>query len=153
MKSILKDWVMELGLRHQGVLVAAVRGCDTAPRHDTSKLLSRCLRAEILNAHVGDETKAKTFIERVSDGELAQRMKAVLDNHDQYPHHFIMHFVHAAEILGYKLPKTSVTKVLWLGFYSKACRKLHMNPESEFQLDARLNADEDSFHAAQDATL
>lgn len=148
-RSILQDWVQELGLRHQGVLVASVRGCDTAPRHDPSKLLSRCLRAEILNAHVGDAFKAKTFIEQVSSAELEERMNAFLKNCDHYPHHFVMHFVHAAEVVGYHGPSAEA-RMRWRGFYLRACNRLHMNPETSEQLDARLNADEESFAAAQD---
>lgn len=152
MKSILQDWVMELGLRHQGVLVAAVRGCDDVPRHDPSKLLARCLRGEILNAHVGDASKARTFIQVVSEDELADRMKAFLDNSDHYPHHYVMHLVHAAEVVGYKHPKM-LSRDMWLAFYEKACKKLHVNPETNEQLDARLNADEKTFFAAQDTTI
>lgn len=33
MPSIIQPWVENIGLRHQGVLVSAMRGCDTAPRH------------------------------------------------------------------------------------------------------------------------
>lgn len=149
MSSILQDWVAELGLRHQGVLLAAVRGCDTETRHGPSKLLSRCYRAEILNAHAGDPRKSKSFIEKVPIPQLKDRMVAVLDDHDSLPHHFFMHLVHAAEIVGYCHPDPYVGEV-WVWFYFAACNKLHMNPETMQQLDERLNADEDSFKKAQD---
>ena len=61
-KSVLQDWVQELGLRFQGVLVSAIRGCDTVQRHDSSKVLARVYRYEILNTHVGDPEKSKSFI-------------------------------------------------------------------------------------------
>lgn len=39
MPSIWQEWAQNLGLRHQGVLIAGVgRGCDTAVRHDPSKI-------------------------------------------------------------------------------------------------------------------
>ena len=38
---------MELGLRHQGVLISAMRGCDTAPRSDPSKVIQRILRGAV----------------------------------------------------------------------------------------------------------
>jgi hypothetical protein len=43
-KSILQDWVQSLGLRQQGVILTAIRGCDTAPKLDTAKALTRSLR-------------------------------------------------------------------------------------------------------------
>ena len=52
MTSILQNWVMNLGLRHQGVLVSSIRGCDNAPRHDPSKIIQRLLRGSILIPHV-----------------------------------------------------------------------------------------------------
>lgn len=67
-----------------------------------------------------------------------------LDSHDHYPHHFLMHFTHAAEILGYKMPYKP-QREWWGGFYHKLVHKLHLNPETEAQLDARLNADEETF--------
>lgn len=151
-RSILQDWAMGLGLRHQGVLLGAVRGCDTAPRHDPSKLLSRSLRAEFLNAHVGDQSKARTFIQRVPPAELAERMKTFLDGCDQYPVHFVMHLIHAAEVIAYHHPSVS-TSHLWREFYFKACRKLHLQPETPAMLQARLNADEEAFFKEQDTTI
>lgn len=149
MRSILQDWVMELGLRHQGVLISAVRGCDTAPRDEPSKLLSRCLRCEVLVPHVGDAAKSISFIQKVDADELEGRMKTVLRSFDHLPLHYWIHFVHAAEILGYKHPD-SATAAAWCGFYRRAVDKLHMGVESEAQLDARLGADEDTFRRAQE---
>jgi hypothetical protein len=143
-KSIIQDWVAELGLRHQGVLMTVIRGCDTAPKDDPSKLLTRCVRAEILNAHCGDAQKCATFIQRVSDGELRIRFEAYRKNLDHYPHHFVMHMVHAIEIIGYCHPDLN-TRLTWSSYYLMLCRGLHVNPESKEQLDARLNASEEVF--------
>lgn len=143
---------MELGLRHQGVLISSVRGCDTAERHDASKMLSRCLRAEILNAHVGDAKKSKSFIEKVEIGEMRERMKAFLNALDHYPIHFVMHFIHAAEIVGYCHPNLD-HQLVWKDFYEAACRRLHVNPETLGELNARLNAAEEEFAAAQNVDV
>lgn len=146
MKSVLQDWVASLGLRHQGVLLTAVRGCDTAPKHDPSKMLSRAYRGTILNCHCGDAAKAQTFIEDVRGHDLFERFKAFRKNLDHYPHHYIAHVMHAAEIVGYKHPD-EVTRLHWRQFYELLCLGFHVNPETEQQLDERLNADEDSFGA------
>lgn len=140
MKSVLQDWVMELGLRHQGVMLCAVRGCDTAPKDDPSKLLTRCLRYEVLNCFCVDPAKAVSFIEEVDIDELGERMIAFLKNCDHYPQHYVSHLMHASEVIGYKKPSEQ-----WLWFYQKLCKGLHVNPESEEQLDRRLLADEITF--------
>lgn len=150
MKSVLQDWVMELGLRHQGVLLTAVRGCDTSPKNDASKMFIRSYRAKVLNCHCGDPRKAATFIEEVGlDGEL-DRFRLLRKNVDHLPHHYLMHLIHAIEIVGYKHPDQKVREQ-WSWFYYKLVHGLHLVQETEEQLDQRLNADEAAF-AARDWT-
>ena len=48
-KSVMRDWTTHLPLRHQGVLVTAIRGCDHASKEDSSKSLTRMIRRAILN--------------------------------------------------------------------------------------------------------
>lgn len=144
--SILQPWVEALGLRHQGVLLTCVRGCDTAPKDDASKLLTRCFRATILRPHCGDAAKAATFIQQVDLDTLVNRMNAFRKNLDHYPHHYVMHFVHGAEIVGYKHPAENVGGP-WRRFYFSLCRGLHVIPEPMSQLDERLDADEATFAA------
>lgn len=149
MKSVLQDWVIELGLRHQGVLLTSVRGCDTAPKNDPSKDLQRCLRETFINCFCGDSTKSLSFIEKVSDDELQNRMKAFADSHDEYPHHYVMHIIHASEIIGWYHPN-SLTASRWNTFYRTMCKKMHVNSEGKDQLDSRLLADEKTFGKMQE---
>jgi hypothetical protein len=150
-RCILQDWVLDLpGLRHQGVLVCAVRGCDTAPKNDVSKSLARSMREVVLNAFVGDSTKALTFIEKVSDEELQCRMRDFLHSLDQYPLHYVMHVIYAAEIIGYFYRgDNSLVQNRWAQFYGDACHKLHLYPESKIQLNIRLLKNETEFFEAQ----
>ena len=67
MPSVLKEWVTHLGLRHQGVLMACVRGCDNVPKEDPTKALARCLRDVLLNSF---DPRPSSFIEHVDDVEL-----------------------------------------------------------------------------------
>jgi hypothetical protein len=70
---------------------------------------------------------------------------------DHYPNHYVMHFIHATEIIGYLGPKDDpVYNYRWHEFYLKACRALHMTPETKEELNNRLNADEEAFYAAQE---
>ncbi len=146
MPSVLQPWVEQLGLRHQGVLMACVRGCDSVPKEDATKALARCLRGVLLNSF---DPKPTSFIEHVNDDELRERMVAVLKNHDHYPIHYIMHLMHGSEIIGYKHPRAAV-RVMWRWWYMKLAQCFHLNIETEEQLDARLGACEANFaqHAA-----
>ena len=151
MKSIVQDWACKLGLRHQGTLMTAIRGCDIVPKHDISKSIARALRADVLNAHVGDPRKAKAFIEVFEHGVFIDIMSKFTSNLDHYPLHYVMHLTHAAEIIGYKHPDQN-TADRWRILYFTVCRRLHMHPETEAGLDARLNADEVTFSQDGNAT-
>jgi len=145
MRSVLQDWVMNLSLRHQGVLVSCVRGCDNVPKEDPSKALMRAFRGVIL--HSFNRTPS-AFIDFVDDVTLRERMVAVLKSLDHYPVHYIMHVLHATEIIGYKYPAPE--HIFWLWFYEKLCKCFHVNPETEEQLDARLGeVDERLFAQSQ----
>lgn len=152
-KCVLQDWVLDLGLRHQGVLLTAVRGCDDAPKDDPSKLFTRMLRGCFLNAHCGDPLKAQTFIEAPKKAsmypleEFEKRFTAFRKNLDHYPHHFIMHIVHSIEVIGYYHPDPEIMELVHK-FYCKLCNGLHVNIEWKDQMDARLNKDEESFGKA-----
>lgn len=148
LRFVLKDWVGTLGLRHQGVLLTAVRGCDTAPKDDASKLFTRCYREIILNPHVGDSAKSASFIEKVDELELIRRFLAYWKNLDHYPHHYVMHLVHAIEVIGWKHPDGN-TAYQWRSFYLSLCRGLHVRHETCEEMDARLNADEQTFKEMQ----
>jgi hypothetical protein len=137
---------MSLGLRHQGVLLNACRGCDTAPKEDSSKALVRVYRSHVLNCHCGDPAKSVSYIEAVTAEELFRRMGLVEGDFDHYPFHYVTHLIHAAEILGYYHPSRTASG-LWQGFYYRMVRKLHLRPESKEDLDKRLDAPEEEFAA------
>ena len=147
-KSVVKDWVTELGLRHQGVLLTCVRGCDTVPKADPIKDLARAYRERVLNCFCGNPVKAVSFIKRFSDMDLRSSMLMVIKNHDHYPHHYLMHLIHAAEIIGYK-DRQDHQFSFWMDFYIRMCGKMHMKPETEEELDTRLNMEEEAFGKAQ----
>lgn len=148
MASILKAWVTELGLRHQGVLLTAVRGCDALPKEHISKTLTRAFRCEILNSHCGDPRHSKSFIEHFEEEELDEIMQKFCSDLDVYPLHYVLHLAHAAEIVGFHHPQMDSGSA-WLRLYSRICSKLHMRPETKAELDARLEAPEHEFQQAQ----
>jgi len=141
MTGIMKEWTKEIGLRHQGVLVSAVRGVDTEGKNDPTKLLLRSYRDVVLESF---NDHPSSFIDKVHLDEVRIRMQNVLDDFDRYPVHFIFHLLFAAEIIGYKHPDEP-TQSLWNWFYKIFVHKLHLNPETEEQLDTRLTCNEEEF--------
>jgi hypothetical protein len=148
MKSIIQDWAAELGLRHQGVLVSAIRGCDSAEREDHSKYLVRVFRGVLLNPHCKDIKKAASFMVPFDEEDWPHAMADFLRSIDHYPNHWLLHFMHACEIVGYKHPNLDVQQA-FSTLYVKLVHKFHLRIETEAELDVRLNADEDSFKKAQ----
>jgi hypothetical protein len=154
---VLKDWVFGLPYRQQSVLLSALRGCDTARKDDPSKFVTRALRTLLLN----NADPSNTFM--VGDGVPdADYVKTFLWDLDSYPMHFVAHIMHAAEIVGYKHPEerdplkyeSENVKKWWANFYLDLVKALHLNPETEAQLDIRLGfteVDEKDFKAVLEA--
>ncbi len=148
MKSILQDWVMGLGLRQQGVLLGAIRGCDTMGKEDPSKAFVRVLRGFLLNPHCGDARKARSFIANPDLFEADRLFAAFVRDMDHYPLHYVTHLMHAIQIVGCYHPNKDIAS-WYLNFYNTMCHKLHVNPETIVQLEGRLNADEETFAKLQ----
>ena len=133
-KSVVRGWVLEIPYTQQAVLLAAVRGCDSVPKEDPSKPFVRYFRWCILH-------NAKRL-----DGDLTGFMRdsepsrdeweAFIDSLDHYPVHWLLHFAHAAEIVGYKCPVHPVNQ-FWLLFYNGVVRRMHLKPETDEELDIR----------------
>jgi hypothetical protein len=137
---VVRRWVCQLPLRHQGVLLTAIRGCDGTPKDDSSKVLSTAIRRAILNpADHRESLNAYGFF-----GFGAERMKKELPNFlyslDQYPLHYITHLMHACEVLGYKYPSPK-TREFFNKIYTMIVHKIHLQPELESVMDNRLTID------------
>ena len=59
------------------------------------------------------------------------------NNIDHYPVHWLLHFTHACEIVGYRHPD-SATARKWHCYYTTIVSAFHMNPETKEQLTTRL---------------
>ncbi len=80
----------------------------------------------------------------MSDQELVERFRDFRKSTDSYAAHYVLHLLHAIEIVGYKHPDAH-TRARWLGFYQVLVLAMHLSPETEAQLDERLNAGEEAF--------
>ncbi len=149
--GILREWVEALPERMQGTLLTVIRGCDTVERNELSKRITRIIRGLLLYTRDPNPSSFIMFVDWRLPSAICQCIELVQDltaNHDHLPHHYLMHLVHACEIIGYKHPDP-VVKPVFLNFYAALCGKFHMNEESEEQLDRRLCADEETFKANQ----
>ncbi len=138
-ESVLQDWVHTLPFQMQALLLTAMRGADGCTKHNAAKGIVRYLRGAVLKPAAdwqGDNDQDFMWGEWEKFPELVNDFFA---DPDAYPHHFIMHLVHSAEVVGYKHSDDNCTGYWFRQFYLKACKAFHMNPETEEQMDARLN--------------
>lgn len=141
MSSSLRSWVEDLPWMMQGVLFSAIRNCDGPRDQDPCKKIVRAIRAMVIkSAH----TEGSFLAKHPTPEQLAEAMEVVIDRHGDYPVHFYMHLLHAAEIIGYMCP-TSISEetsgVVWEEFYEEAVKALHMHPETAEELLERLSDD------------
>lgn len=140
MKSILQDWVMELPIRYQGTLLTAMRGCDGVPREDTTKIIMRGLRNTTLNPADARELAYKGGFMSFDLKELTPSVKQFAKNSDQYPLHFVMHLMHALEVIGYTHPDHYIRDE-FCAAYRVIVSSLHLNPETGDGLYKRMLED------------
>lgn len=138
--QVMRQWTTQLPLRHQGVLLTAIRGCDGAPKEDPSKSLSRMIRRACLNPADERETSVAGGFFGFDPTDLRDNLRALLHSLDQYPLHYVMHLMHASEIIGYKHPNLEFKDFFRLT-YALIVNTFHLKVESETDMDLRLTLD------------
>lgn len=129
---VVRQWVFKLSFKQQTVLLTALRGVDGKEKQDMSKNLCKAMRMTILhNASPGKGT----FMQLSIPDEFVSKF---VENIDHYPVHWVLHFTHAAEIIGYKCPYPQVRE-WWHDFYLRMVDAMHLQPETEAHLDERLS--------------
>lgn len=137
-EPVLHDWVCRLPFQMQALLLTAMRGPDENNKFNAAKKIIRYLRGVVIKP-AGDWNGTNDNDFMWGDYDMFQDFCLEFwQDHDQYPHHFIMHLVHCAEVVGYKLHDKLIRKE-WSKFYLDACDAFHMTPETEQQMDDRLN--------------
>jgi hypothetical protein len=167
MTSVLQPWVTGLPFMQQSVLLTAVRGPDDVPKYHPVKKIVRWYRRAILFSSFAKrailnpyEKDGGSFYGPSCEPDPHGRadfwepqMMLVMDEYmrslDELPHHFQLHLMHAAEIVGYKHPEPRVRK-WWHLFYTRLVHDLHLFPETLEQLDARLADSRDGWLARAD---
>lgn len=131
-RSVMKNWTTRLSWKAQTVLISSIRGCDAVGKNDISKKIIRKLRATVLN-NAGPEG-AEFITSDITESELYDFSK----NIDAYPVHFLLHLIHACEIIGYEYHEDEDTKQFFMYFYLMMVSAFHMEPESREQMKMRL---------------
>jgi hypothetical protein len=142
MVSVIKAWVHESGmsLKQQTVLLAGcLRGCDGQSKDDVSKKIFKQMRSEVLLNAATPTTSFMSENSTVSEDML----KAFVRDKDKYPMHFLMHFVHAIELLGFYHPD-EMRRSYYCKLYAQFVGSLHLNPETKAQNEYRLRDGVDS---------
>ena len=160
-RSVLQDWVHKLTFMQQSVLIASVRGPDGIRKDHPVKVLCRWLRRSFLisafegraildpNASGGGSFTGPCHTDVVHD--ITHAFDLYLRSVDEIPHHFQLHFMHAAEILGYKHPVKWI-RTWWNVSYRAIVNDAHLFPETEKQMDKRLGDNEESWRAREEVT-
>jgi len=118
----------------QTVLLTSFRGCDGVYKNDYGKNYTRIMRATVLK----NADPSSTFFPADEAQHWAgEGLSAFFTDMDHYPVHWFMHLLHASEIVGYKHPD-AMYRDFWLRFYLRGVHELHLNIETEKQLDYRL---------------
>lgn len=141
MRSILQDWVMELPLRHQGVLLSATRGCDTTEKPLSSvhgpveRWLSAYLRWTFLNpADVRELEYDGAFM----SPNPPHSWKASQLGH--LPQHFYAHLMHAFQVVGVHHPN-EIVAMECNTIYNMMVHNLHLMTEPDHMMETRLTID------------
>ena len=130
MPSVIQDWVADnCTLKQQTVLISAIRSCDQVSKEDPCKNFTRALRNTVLFNASPDDGRFMTA------APTQEQVEAFTGDLDRYPLHWVVHFIHAVEVIGYKHPDIVVSS-WWREFYLRLVDALHLNPETEAEIEA-----------------
>lgn len=165
MPIVTQEWTHNLPAMQQTVLLTAIRGPDGVAKYHPCKFLvrwyRRCILVGALDHNVFDNpydarggsftgpsyalTKNEEIAALAGEHDWRDKMNLVLAQYlqslDELPHHFQLHFMHGAEILGYKHPDEMI-RGWWYDTYITLVNDMHLLPETEETLDYRLGDSE-----------
>lgn len=154
---VTQDWVHAIPLMQQSVLLGAIRGPDGQPKYTGVKLLLRWYRRCILRSSLDggcvltnpSDPRGGSFtgpsLDRDASGphwvdQMQAHVADYLRQADALPHHWQTHFMHAAQIVGYKHPDPTIAG-FWHAVYLRIVFEMHLWPETMEQMDKRLGDD------------
>ncbi len=166
MPSVLQNWVTNLSYMQQSVLIASIRAPDGLPKDHPVKVIMRWYRRCVL-IRAFDNKVAKdpyelgggSFTGPFTDSHAAEmkikyfdEVRGVYLRHvDEMPHHFQLHMMHAAQIIGYKHYDPIIAE-WWKIFYEMIVNDAHLFPETEKDMSIRLGDNEAAWRAREGVT-
>lgn len=167
MPIVTQEWTHSLTCMQQTVLLTAVRGPDGVAKYHPCKYLIRWFRRCVLLGALDHNVFTNPYDPRGGSftGPSFQRdpglnhdwtyemdgiVEKYLQSLDELPHHFQLHFMHAAEIIGYKHPDTRIRE-WWNWLYLELVKDMHLSAETEEELDYRLGDSEDQWRSTSSA--
>lgn len=137
-QSAIKEWVFDLPFTQQALLMLALRGPDGLPKNTAAKNVVHFIRGVVLNAAYDNYTGEPEGFMRADYDNFMPCVHEMFNDMDAYPMHFLMHLIHAGEVIGYNHPDPTISG-LWSHFYNVACHNFHMQPETKEKLNKRLS--------------
>ena len=138
--GMMRPWTRTLPLRVQGVILTAMRGCDTAHKEDCSKRLVAMIRRSCTNPVDPRESLNAGGFYGFNPERMKRDLGELLHSIDNYPTHYILHLTHACEVIGLFNPESHY-QTFFQEVYRALCKKMHMNPETKEQLLDRMTED------------
>ncbi len=143
--SVQPEWCLKLPIQQQSVLLLGARGPDGVAKKHPCKQVQIAYRGSVLlAAKYGRKLRwgerADTFMSLDVFADIDAWTAVVQDffaHADELPHHYLMHLMHGAQILGYKHPDERF-RDRWFSFYRAMVHDLHLTMETEAQMDERL---------------
>lgn len=153
--SVLHPWVQNLSLMQQAVLMTAVRGPDGIRKDHPVKVLLRYFRrCTMVRAFERDicfspyAPGGGSFTGPLINKDINAYILIYLRHVDELPHHFQLHLMHAAEIVGYCCPDATARN-FWHAFYLAIVKDAHLYPETREQMMTRLGDSEANWRAGE----
>lgn len=126
---VLLEWMKQLPLKQQSVLLSSLRGPDNA-NYPTIKKVTKWIRSIVQKN--ADPTKKYMHLEELpSFGELEKEIEFCSV-------HYAAHLLQALEIIGYEHPDKNTSSFAENYYKGFALQTFHLNPETREQLTKRL---------------
>lgn len=163
---VQQQWVLRIPLMQQSVLFAAIRAPDGIRKDHPVKVLMRWFRRCILLSAFDKRALTCPFEdgggsftgpfqehhareafglnENLDGWPLSywfdRTRELYLRYVDELPHHFQLHLMHAAQIVGVHHADPEI-RAWWREFYLMIVNDAHLHPESAFEMNLRLSDD------------
>lgn len=172
-----QQWVCDIPIMQQSVLFAAIRAPDGLRKDHPVKVLMRWYRRCVLLSAFDKraltnpfESGGGSFTGPFEDHHAQEifgvnvnlngwplgywfdeTRKMYLRHVDEMPHHFQLHFMHAAQIVGVHHPDLKIRE-WWKTFYLMIVNDAHLQPESDAAMNLRLSDNSAEWMAREEVT-